>query len=370
MFILLPLDSKEVPLTFKERKKIIKKIFKKAKALGFRNEDIVVDGLAMAISCSSSAALETLKTIDWCAKTLKCNTVIGLSNISFGLPQRKILNATFLKMARAKGLTLAIADPLHNILQRNKLAENVLLNKDKGCLKFIACYSKSQQINFKQKRKQTLNYKQLIFNAILDGNREDINELIGQAVNSGADAFMLIQEVIIPAIIRVGELFDKKEYFLPQLIVSAEAMEKGLSYLRPHLKKDELVKGQKATVVIATVKGDIHDIGKNIVVLMLKNYGFKVIDLGKDVSARNIILEAKHSGAAIVGLSALMTTTMVQMKEVINLAKKEALNCHFMIGGAVLNQTYAESIGAAYAKDGIGAVRLAEKLWKVSLKSK
>jgi len=188
--------------------------------------------------------------------------------------------------------------------------------------------------------------------------------ILQKAISSGSPAFKLIGEHMIPAVIKVGELFDRKEYFLPQLIASAETMKSGIKYLEPFLKKHELKKSKKAVILMATVEGDIHDIGKNIVTLMLKNHGFQIIDLGKDVSLDKIIKAIKKHSPDIVGLSALMTTTMVSMKDVLQSARKEGLKCEFMVGGAVLNKAYAASIGAEYARDGVDAVRVAEKIYK------
>ncbi len=201
-----------------------------------------------------------------------------------------------------------------------------------------------------------------VFQAILEGNREDIERLLSVAMDSGMDAQRMVDESMIPSITEVGALFDRREYFLPQLIASAETMKKGIAFLVPWLGEGKLEKKQKGVIIIATVKGDVHDIGKNIVALMLRNHGFEVVDLGKDVSAEIIIREAARLKPSVIGLSALMTTTMVNMKEVIELAQRESLDCKFMVGGAVVTKAYAESISAHYAKDGVEAVRVVEKL--------
>src|SRR5664280_2140939 len=186
--------------------------------------------------------------------------------------------------------------------------------------------------------------------------------LIESTLSAGGSAPELVDKVMIPAIVRVGELYEKKIYFLPQLMASAETMKKALDYLAPHLKK--AATGNKGKILIATVKGDIHDIGKNIVALLLRNYGYNVIDLGKDVSAEDIIKKAKDKNPDVIALSALMTTTMVNMKEVITLARAKGIQKPFMIGGAVVTEAYANSIGASFAKDGVEAVRVVEKLIK------
>jgi len=362
MFILLPLTDKEIPDTAEKRKEIIKSIFKEAEHYDFTRDDIVVDGLVMTVASDSKAALETLKTIEWCSHKFKCNTLIGLSNVSFGMPQREWINATFLAMAGAAGLTLAIANPSNEALMNIKMAADVLTQKDKDASSFVSHFSGTSYTDEIEVKAEKISPEQKVFQAILEGNREDISDFTKEALSSGIVAEKLVQDIMIPCIIKVGDLFDKKEYFLPQLIASAETMKKGLEYLDPYLKKDVSTQEVKATILIATVKGDIHDIGKNIVSLMLENHGFNVIDLGKDITAERIIEEIKRLRPVIVGLSALMTTTMVNMKDVIDLARKEGLDCKFMAGGAVVSKSYARSIGAEYAKDGVGAVRLAQKL--------
>lgn len=362
MFILLPLTDREIPTTAENRKKIIKSVFKNAVEVGFTKDDIVLDALVMTVASDSMAAMETLKTIEWVSRKFKCNTIIGLTNVSFGMPQRKWINAAFLAMAQASGLTFAIANPSNEEVMSVKMAGDVLTQKDKDAASFISYFPEKFHVSKPEVKTGKSSPGQEVFQAVLEGNREEINEFIKKALSLGTDADSLVNEIMIPAIIEVGDLFDRKEYFLPQLIASAETMKRGLEYLAPYLKKDVSTREAKAPVLLATVKGDIHDIGKNIVLLMLKNHGFNVIDLGKDVSPEKIIEEIKIYRPAIVGLSALMTTTMVNMKEVIDMARREGLRCKFIIGGAVVSKSYARSIGAEYAKDGVGAVRLAQRL--------
>ena len=360
MFILLPLKGRSLPKTFGERKKIISDILKEAKRKGFSKDDIIVDAMTLAVSSQPKAALEALKTIAWVSNNLKCNSLVGLSNISFGLPKRALINKAFLALARKKGLSLAIANPSKLKVKYSKLAENLLLNKDKDAKDFLAYFSKVS----KEKKEVgvSLSVEEKISQAIIGGNREDIRGFISEAVSTGYKASELVNKIMIPAINKVGNLFDKKEYFLPQLIASAEAMKIAFEELQPYLKKDDLGRGKKTVVLLATVRGDIHDIGKNIVALMLKNHGFDVVDLGKDVSAQRIIREIKRHKSSIVGLSSLMTTTMVNMKEVVDKAKEEGLNCRFIIGGAVVTRSFARSLGAGYASDSVEAVRVVKKL--------
>ncbi|MFH1363372.1 MAG: homocysteine S-methyltransferase family protein [Candidatus Omnitrophota bacterium] len=362
MFIILPITGKKIPETFKERKKIIEMIYKEAVKTGLTKDDFLVDGLVMPLSWSSKAASTTLEVIGWCSKQLKVKTVAGLSNVSFGLPQRRLVNRVFLKMAKACGLTAAIADPQDKQPLNNRLAENLLLGKDKDSRKFIAVYSRIKPLAKEKVRKEVSEPRVQVYQAIIEGNRSQVNSLIDKALSPKLKAQELLEKNMIPAMVAVGELFQVRQYFLPQLIASAETMQRGVFHLQPYLKKKTAGRSKKGVVLLATVKGDIHDIGKNIVALVLKNYGFEVIDLGKDISAEKIIAKAKFHSPDIVGLSALMTTTMVQMPLVILAAKKEGLGCKFMVGGAVVNKTYADSIGAEYAKDSIAAVKVAEKI--------
>ncbi|MFH1519746.1 MAG: homocysteine S-methyltransferase family protein [Candidatus Omnitrophota bacterium] len=360
MFIILPLKGKDIPETFPERREIIKYIFKQAEAFGFSKQDIIIDAMVLAISSKPTAALETLKTISWSSGSFKSNSLIGLSNISFGLPRRPLINATFLAIAKDKGLNLAIANPSQLKLRFSKPAENLLLNKDKDAQAFLTHFSKTS--GQKPKRSTFLSPEQKISQAIIEGNREDIKGFIEEAIVSGLVAETLISQLMIPAINKVGDLFDKKEYFLPQLIASAETMRIAFGQLKPYLKGKQPQKGKRTVIILATVKGDIHDIGKNIVALMLKNHGFKVVDLGKDVSAERIIKAIKCHKSSIVGLSSLMITTMINMKEVVDKVKKQRLNCKFVVGGAVVTRAYARSLGAEYAGDSVEAVRVAKKI--------
>ncbi|MDD5194763.1 MAG: homocysteine S-methyltransferase family protein [Candidatus Omnitrophica bacterium] len=364
MCILLPIAGKDIPATFDKRKKIIQAILRRIEKSGMSREDIIIDCLALAVSCEPAAALVALATIAYCSRVLKCKTIIGLSNISFGLPARRLINKTFFTLAKRKGLSVVIASPLEAVNFNNKSAEKLLFNQDKGAKKFIV----SQSHRYKKKiqvKAVTLPIGKRIYQAVIDADKEAISELINEAITSGIPAFKVTQDYLIPAIIKVGEFFEKKEYFLPQLIASAQTMQQAIKRLEPHLSEQKR-RQAKGVILLATVEGDVHDIGKNIVALLLKNHGFTIIDLGKDVSAQSIICAIKKYSPDIVGLSALMTTTLVNMDEVIALAKKEGLRCKFMAGGAVVNEPYASSIGATYAKDAVAAVKVANKLISTS----
>lgn len=359
MFILLPLTDGEVPETAARRKEIVREVFTKAGRLGFTKDDFVVDGLVMTVASNPNAARETLAMIDWCSGAFGAKTIIGLSNVSFGLPARNWTNASFLAMAIEKGLTMAIANPSNSELMDVKAAADLLAGRDWGAKAYISRFSEAASPTKKQEPAQSP--RELVRRAVLEGNRDQIRAFMDQAVAAGEDPFSLVQETMIPAITSVGELFEKREYFLPQLIAGAETMKIGVDHLEPLLREKAALK-EAGTVMIATVEGDIHDIGKNIVALLLKNHGFRVIDLGKDVPAARILKEAGKEKPGVIGLSALMTTTMVRMKEVIDTARKSNLKTEFILGGAVVTRSFAESIGAEYARDGVEAVRVISRL--------
>lgn len=363
MFIVLPIEGRKIPKSLKERKDIIKNILGEAKKFGFSREDLIIDCLVFTVSTRPLAAIDTLNTISWCKNSLGIKTIVGLSNISFGLPRRDIINATFLNMAKKSGLSCAIANPAQKKNLINPYARNLLLNKTGAAAKYILNFSSKADNSIKYKPAKQLTAEEELRMDIIEGNREGIIKSIRRVLASGKQAFSVMQDILIPAIVDVGKLFEKKEYFLPQLIASAEAMKCAAKILLPYLKKTGLEK-KKAIVLLATVEGDVHDIGKNIVALLLENYGFKIVDLGKDVSAEKIIAAIKANRPQVVGLSALMTTTMVNMKKVIELASVNNLQCKFMVGGAVVTKAFASSINAGYAKDGMGAVRLVQELSK------
>jgi len=367
MFILLPLADGVVPETADRRIAIVRDVYGRARQFGFTKEDIVIDGLVMTAATNFRAPAETLKTISWCANRFQARTILGISNVSFGLPERKWLNAAFLAMAQRSGLTMAIANPSMEELMAVKYAGDVLTGTDVQAAAYINHFARAVEDGIPASAAPASaprSPEEKIRAAIQEGNRDDIAELVEIALTAGIEAQYIVDDLLIPAIVQVGELFDRKIYFLPQLIASAETMKKALTVLEPLLHSSGAPARTRGTVVMATVKGDIHDIGKNIVVLLLKNHGFRVIDLGKDVPTETILETIKTEKPDVVGLSALMTTTMVSMKTAIEQAGKEGLNCPFLIGGAVVTRSYADAIGAAYARDGVEAVRVVTRLIK------
>ena len=363
MFILLPLTDGDIPKTAKKRQAVIQSIFQKAQKFGLTKDDFVVDGLVMAVASDAQAAKETLAIVGWCSKTFKSKTILGLSNVSFGMPGRPWLNSTFLAMAQYNGLTMAIANPASVELMNVKKAGDTLNARDKAALHFIHHFAQpAADASSKTVSAAPSSPEEKLTAAVLDGDREHITVFIEDLLKTGRPANQLVDEILIPAIVHVGDLYEKKIYFLPQLMAAAEAMKKALAFLEPHLKKK--AGSEKGKVLLATVRGDIHDIGKNIVALLLRNYGYCVIDLGKDVQDEIIIEAAKKEKPDVIGLSALMTTTMVNMKDIISLARARGIKTDFLVGGAVVTEAYAASIGASFARDGVAAVRIVDQLLK------
>lgn len=376
MFILLPLSDKGLPENLEEKKQIIDTICTEALKLGLRKEDIVVDGLVATVGANKRAAVETLETIRYC-KELGLATVCGLSNISFGLPERSFVNSAFLTMAIMNGLTMAIANPDQELLRNSALASDLLLDKDGADIRYIEAMNRRKErmeaadagqapgVKPAGVSQKELSSMDKVKEAVLKGKKDSVAALTKAAVDGGNAPKAVLDDVLLPAINEVGDLFERGKYFLPQLIASAETMKISIEYLEP-LLKDTASGGETATIVIATVEGDIHDIGKNLVVLMLKNYGFRVIDLGKDVPKEKIVETAKAENAKIIGLSALMTTTMQQMRHVVSYAKEQGVDAKIIIGGAVITQEYADEIGAdGYSKDAADAVKLIKRLLKL-----
>lgn len=383
MFILLPLSDNGLPENLEEKKHIIDCIVTRALELGMRREDIVVDGLVATIGANKQAGMETLETIRYC-KAQGLATICGLSNISFGMPARPYVNTAFLTLAIYEGLTMAIANPSQEMLVCGALATDLLKVKRDADLRYIEYASQLQPVPGSTSAKSggqgsdrgelsgvstsdkaggqaagsmPQTHLERITDAVLKGNRNGIAAMTAQAVAAGEDPGKLLNQGLLPAINRVGDLFEQKKYFLPQLIASAEAMKNAIEVLEPYLLTEQ-DGDSMPVVVIATVEGDIHDIGKNLVALMLKNYGFKVIDLGKDVPKETIIQAAKEYHADIIALSALMTTTMQRMREVVALARHEGVTARIMIGGAVITQEYADEIHAdGYSGDAAEAVK-------------
>lgn len=390
MAVVLPLGSNGLPKDATERRENLRTLVQKAAEYGIPKESIVADGLVMTVGAEPQAALDALDTIKYCKEELGVATTCGLSNISYGLPERGYINTAFLMMAITNGLTMAIVNPNQELLMNLVYAADVLRAKEDSAKRYIeraewigkkreeeavktavsvaagnvqtGVTTKSPEGDVKAEQKETGKKETALMQAVLRGEKKAIVSLSEQALAAGREASAILEEELIPAITEAGNRFEQKKFFLPQLIGAAEAMKAAVEVLEPQLQKggDNTSAG---TVLIATVEGDIHDIGKNLVALMLKNHGFTVVDLGKDVTAETIVAEAKRLNADIIALSALMTTTMRSMADVIALCKQEGVCAKVMIGGAVTTEEYAKEIGAdGYATDAQGAVVLAKRL--------
>lgn len=362
MVILLPLSDKGLPESLEEKKDIINRLIEIAIEEGISRDDIVIDGLVTTVGANKLAAMETLETIRYCKDELKLPTICGLSNISFGLPERININTAFLTMAISSGLTMAICNPDQSTLMNAALASDLLLAKDNSDNNYVENVVSVTTETIVNNSSIDIDSGSVIYNDVVKGNKNQIVEHVKNALENGAKPQDIIDNELIPAVTKVGKLFEEKKYFLPQLIAGATAMDMAISYVSPllNINKSEKVKG---TVIMATVEGDIHDIGKNLVVLMLKNYGYKVIDLGKDVKKDVIIDTAIKENADVIGLSALMTTTMMRMKDVCQEIKDRGLPFKVIVGGAVVSQGFADEIGAdGYSDDANEAVKVVEKL--------
>ena len=365
MFILLPLSDEGLPKDSDEKESIIHTVLDAAYKMGFQKEDVVVDGLVATVGAEKAAAVNCLKTIRYC-HDMGLATICGLSNISFGLPERMFVNAAFLTMAIQNGLTMAIANPSQTMLMNMAYASDMLLNKDEGDIRYIqnvkplgiTTAAPVQNGGSQEDEKE----KSVIYTDVVKGNKRNITEDVKKELEQGIDPQKIIDDELIPAINRVGKLFEQKKYFLPQLIASAETMELAINHITPLIVREDDGKSMPA-IVVATVEGDIHDIGKNLVVLMLRNYGFPVIDLGKDVPADVIVDAAIENDAKVIGLSALMTTTMMKMVDVVELVKAKNLDIKVVIGGAVITESFAEEIHAdGYSEDAAECVQVVKRL--------
>ena len=350
MFILLPLGQ-SIPATAAERLVLVDQAVQTAQRLGIPKESIVVDGLVMAVSSAPQAAVETMRVVRACTKR-SLHTILGISNVSFGLPEREWLNAALLAMAVENGLDMAICNPESRSLSALRLSCDLLRGNDTDAQRYVAAMA---AVGAPPPAREG------IYGAVLSGDASAITGLVENALTT-TDARAIIDGEIIPALDEVGDLFETGAYFLPQLMRSAQAVQAAFVLLEPLLAACG-TETRPGTVVLATVKGDIHDIGKNIVGMMLKSHGFTVHDLGKDVPAQRILETAERENADIIGLSALLTTTMDQMRTVVTLAREKGLKSRIMVGGAAVTEEYAQAIGAdRYARDANAAVVAAKQL--------
>lgn len=366
VIVALTLDENGIPDQAEGRLEIAKNILVQAEKYGIDKKDIIFDPLALSVSADNLAAKETLRAVNLIKNELQCHTTLGVSNVSFGLPERDMLNSTFFTLALGNGLSAAIMNPYSAEMMKSYFSYCALNGIDNNCSEYInfalampktviaseadttAIKSKNEESNLSLQR------------AIIKGLKDKAGELTSEMLATKSP-LNIVQQEIIPALDIVGKGFESKKMYLPQLLMSAEAAKSAFEVIKSNMSNSQ--ETNKCTFVIATVKGDIHDIGKNIVKLILENYGFVVVDLGKDVSPETIVEETVRLQAPIVGLSALMTTTVPAMEKTIKALRKEAPWCKIVVGGAVLHQEYADAIGAdKYAKDAMETVRYAEAI--------
>lgn len=354
--VALTLDEKGIPSTVDGRMKIARKILLTAALYGINKKDIIFDPLAMTVSADKMSAVTTLETVKKITEQLGCNTSLGVSNVSFGLPSRDLVNAAFFTTAMENGLSAAIMNPYSERMMEAYYSFNVVKGLDENCMDFIN-FASQQEVQPTAKQESSLTLKE----AIEKGLKEKASKITTAMLGNSAP-LDIVNAHVIPALDNVGKRFEEKKLFLPQLLMSAEAAKASFEVIKATMSADgSSVK--KGSIVIATVHGDIHDIGKNIVKLLLENYGYNVIDLGKNVPPETVLKAVTDNHAPLVGLSALMTTTVPAMEETVKLIKENAPWCKTVVGGAVLTQDYADKIGAdKYAADAMETVRYAESV--------
>jgi 5-methyltetrahydrofolate--homocysteine methyltransferase len=356
----LCLDENGIPQRAEERLAIGKNIVEEAAAMGISKDEIILDALTLPVSARAESAIETIKAIKKIRKKLKVKTVLGVSNISYGLPQRAFVSAAFLGEAVSAGLNFAIVNPLEKAMIGTVFASAVISGTDKNARRYIEHFSLPDRTSGCDVSESPLDR---IIKSVIEGDKDDIADIIRSAMEKNISPALIVRDGLIRGMESVGERFEKGAYFLPQVILSAETMQAAFAIIRPFLTKNS--HEQKGTVVFATVKADIHDIGKNICITLLENSGFKVVDLGKNVEDEFVLETAARENADIIALSALTTTTMANMERVIKRARETSIKAKIIVGGAVLNREYAVAIGAdGYGKNGVECVRLAERFCK------
>ena len=353
--VCLCLDEDGIPSTAQGRIAIAKKIIKKAAEYGIDKKNLAVDALVMTISTDTNNAIETLNAVDYIRNTLGVNTVLGVSNISFGLPNREAVNTAFYTLAMSKGLSAGIINPNSRPMMNAFYSYKALAGKDESCQEYIKSAVDTEIVQ----KTENLDLKTAIIKGMKEESARCAKELL-----ENTESLVIINDYIIPALDVVGDGFEKNTIFLPQLLMSADSAKAAFDEIKAHfvMSGAEQVKGEK--IIIATVEGDIHDIGKNIVKVLLQNYGFDVMDLGKDVKCEKVLEEAQKNNVKLVGLSALMTTTVPNMEKTIKLLHDNT-DAKVFVGGAVLTRDYAKMINADfYAKDAMESVRIAQEFFE------
>ncbi len=359
----ITLDADGIPDSGEKRLEIAGRIVDFALSMGILREDIVIDPLSLPVSAEQRKVIDSLDSIRLIKERYGVRTVMGVSNVSFGLPRRRIINTTFLAMALKMGLDMPIVNPLDEAVRGVIDAANLLLGRDAGGKRYIGSYGArlgGEETVPVEAGEEGIG--ESIVRCVLEGDRDGIDGLVASALDAGMSAQEITDRFLVRAMEEVGDRFEKKVYFLPQVILSAETMQRGFHLVRPHLESQGR-NDSAGKILFATVKGDIHDIGKNICITLLENHGFEVVDLGKNVETKVIVRRALEEKVDIVALSALMTTTMVRMKEVIDALRESSIRVPTMIGGAVVTRGYAREIGAdGYGADAVQAVKEAKRL--------
>ena len=354
----LTLDHRGIPATAGERLAIARTILEAALSYGIPREDVCIDCLTLTVSAQQDAALETLRAVRMVRQELGCPTVLGVSNISFGLPGREMVNPAFLTLALGAGLTLPILNPNAAAMMGAVRAWDLLSGADRDSREFVACYGGAP----KAAASAPVAAMELDY-AVEHGLKAEAAALTRGLLETTAP-MDIVDRKLIPPLDRAGMAFEKGDIFLPQLIQCAGAAQAAFEVIKARLAAESQGTVSKGTIVLATVQGDIHDIGKNIVKILLENYGYTVLDLGKDVPPQAVVDAVRQSGAPLVGLSALMTTTLGSMEATIALLRREKLPCRVMVGGAVLTPGYARGIGADwYARDAKASVDIAREIF-------
>ncbi|BBE30274.1 5-methyltetrahydrofolate--homocysteine methyltransferase [Tepiditoga spiralis] len=359
----LTLDERGIPKKAEERVEVAEKIIKTAQKYGIHKKNILIDCLVLTASAQQEDVMETIKAVRMVKEKFNVKTTLGISNVSFGLPNRSILNKTFLAMALTAGVDAPILNPKKEEIKEIIYSYKVLSNQDKQSEKFIEKYSKviQKKLNKEIKMQKEIDLKQIIIDGLKDEAIEATKILLKEK-----KSMEIINEFLIPALDIVGQRYEKEEIFLPQLIRSAETVKKSFELIKEIILKSGEEKKVGKKILLATVQGDVHDIGKNIVKVILENYGYEIVDLGKDVPAQKIIESIKKENIRLVGLSALMTTTVKSMEYIIKEIRKNKLDCKIMVGGAVLNQKYTDMIKADYyVKDAQKAVEIAKQFFSI-----
>ncbi|WP_298703501.1 homocysteine S-methyltransferase family protein [uncultured Veillonella sp.] len=364
----LPLGKGDLPATAEERIALAKEIVLAAYEVGLRSEDLLLDPLVLTLASGQYSAVETLRTLALYKETFGFPTVMGLSNVSFGMPQRPYLNGQFLTMALSHGLTAPILNPLNDTVKKAFIAGRTLLGFDPAAAEFIATYGNEEELVVTKKsiNPSTSEFHnedplENIQHAVEQGEKELVVELVEKALAAGIDPLKITKQALSEAMNVVGDKFGSGKVFLPQVMLAAEAMQGAFQTIKKVLPENDGL--SKETVIVATVKGDIHDLGKNIVAALLENNGYRVIDLGKDVDPEDIVRAAEAEKASVIGICSLMTTTMPMIDVTIKAIRAAGLSSKVIVGGAVLTQEYADKAGAdSYAKDGISAVNIVKHL--------